>query len=193
MKRILLFAFVIALVIPTVAQPTLDLGLKGGVNFSKISFDSKDYTSESVVKSHIGAFGRIGWDRVFIQPELYFSGKGGDVTSDPASTMTSFDYTTFDIPLLLGVKVIKGKVLDVHLVGGPVFSSVTKDEISNGEIFDESYYRKSYMGVQYGVGVDVLFLTLDARIENGLSNFYSQNNNGAANNTFMVSVGIKIL
>ena len=70
----LIFLFV---TVSLFAQLKFDLGIKGGVNFSKVGFDADDYTAESITKSHFGAFGRIGWDRVFIQPEFYFSGKGG--------------------------------------------------------------------------------------------------------------------
>jgi len=193
MKRFVFIAFAIIVAASVEAQPKIDLGLKGGVNFSKISLDIDDYSAESVTKSHIGVFGRVGWDRVFIQPELYFSGKGGDVTSDLAGTVASFNYKTFDVPVLLGFRIIKGKLLDLHLVGGPVFSKITKDDITGGDIFDESYYNKNYMGVQYGIGIDVLMFTIDARMENGLGKFYTQNSNSAKNNAFMLSVGFKIL
>jgi hypothetical protein len=193
MKRLIVLAFAIVLLTSVVAQPKLDLGIKGGVNFSKISLNMDDYSSESVTKSHIGVFGRVGWDRVFIQPELYFSGKGGDVTSDISSTMASFNYKTFDVPVLLGFRLIKGKLLDFHVIGGPVFNSITKDDVSGGADFDDSFYKDRYTSIQYGVGVDVLFITVDARMENGLGEFYTQEGKSAKNNAFMLSVGFKIL
>lgn len=193
MKRLLTIILVMGLAITAVAQPKLDLGLKGGVNFSKLSFDMDDYSAESVTKSHFGAFARIGWDRLFIQPELYFSGKGGDVTSDVASTMASFDYSTFDVPVLLGYRIIKGKALDIHLIGGPVWSNITKEDIKGGDVFEDSFYKDRYMSIQYGVGVDVLFMTIDARMENGLSEIYSMDGESFKNNAFMLSIGFKIL
>lgn len=193
MKRLIFLAIALVVMVSAMAQPKLDLGIKGGVNFSKISLDLDDYSSESVTKSHIGVFGRVGWDRFFIQPELYFSGKGGDVTSDISSTVASFDYKTFDVPVLLGFRVIKGKLLDLHLIGGPVFSSITKDDVSGGAIFDDSFYKDRYMSIQYGIGVDVLFITVDARMENGLGEFYTQEGSSVKNNAFMLSVGFKIL
>lgn len=175
------------------AQPTFDLGLKGGANFSKLSFNLEDYNSEAVVKTHFGAFARIGWNRVFIQPEVYFSGKGGDLKSGINSLVTSFDYSTVDVPVLLGINIIKGKVFNLHAVGGPVFSGITASSVKDGNMFDNSFYRNHYFGVQYGVGIDVLFLTFDARMENGLNEFYtSQMSSDMKNNTFMLSVGFKL-
>lgn len=175
------------------AQAVFDLGIKGGANFSKISLDVSDYNSESVVKTHFGAFGRIGWDRIFIQPEVYFSGKGGDITSSALTAVTSFNYKTVDVPVLLGLKITKSKLFGLHVVGGPVFSKITKTDVSNDEVFHSDFYKNHYFGIQYGLGVDVLFLTFDARMENALNDFYSQSGNGGKNSTFMLSLGFKFL
>jgi hypothetical protein len=94
---------------------------------------------------------------------------------------------------LLGIRAIKGKIFDVQLVAGPVFSNITSKEISSDEVFDSSFYSNHYFGFQYGIGVDVLFLTLHARMENGLGDFYTQGEKSAKNNTFMVSLGFKFL
>ncbi len=191
-KRIILLLCASFFVLSLKAQPTIDLGLKGGANFCKISFDLEDYSSETALKTHFGAFGRFGWNRVFIQPEVYFSGKGGDVKS-VSNVVTSFDFKTVDIPVLLGVKLIKGKVFDLHVVGGPVFSGITKKHVDDKGIFEKQYYEDHYFGIQYGVGVDVLFFTFDARMENGLNQFYNQLSSDMKSNTFMLSVGFKLL
>jgi hypothetical protein len=175
------------------AQPKFDLGLKGGVNFSKVSLSADDYTAESVTKTHFGAFGRIGWNRVFIQPELYFSGKGGDIASDITGTLTSFDFSTFDVPVLLGFSVVKSEILNIHLLAGPVFSNISKSDVSGGGIYDESLYTDRYTSIQYGLGIDVWFICLSARMENGLGSFYKQNSNEIKNNALMLSVGFKFL
>ena len=194
MKKLMLSIFFLVLTISLFAQMKFDLGIKGGVNFSKISFDANDYSAESVTKSHFGAFARVGWSRVFIQPEFYFSGKGGDVTSDVMSTMTSFDYTSMDIPVLLGFRVIKGKAFDLHIVAGPVFSIITSEDINSDELLNQSFYEDNYVGIQYGLGFDVLFLSFDARMENGLGDMYSQpGTTSGKNQTFMLSVGFKFL
>lgn len=194
MKKLILSAFFLVLAVSLFAQVKFDLGVKGGVNFSKVSFDADDYSAESVTKSHFGVFGRIGWDRIFIQPEFYFSGKGGVVTSDLTSTMTSFNYKSMDIPVLLGIRVIKGKIFDLHVVGGPVFSSISSEEINGSNLLDKMFYEDNYFGIQYGLGIDVLFLTFDARMENGIGKLYSDPTFAVAgkNQTFMLSVGFKI-
>jgi hypothetical protein len=192
MKKLLVIAFVFGITIPVIAQPKFDLGLKGGINSSKLSLNLDDYNSESVTKSHFGAFGRIGWSRIFIQPEIYVSGKGGDLTSDVGNMITSFDYNTVDIPVLLGFRILKGKSLDLHLLAGPVWSNITKEDVEGGDVFNDSYYTDRYMSIQYGLGIDVWFMTFDARMENGLEEIYSMNGESFKNNTFLLSVGFKI-
>ena len=193
MRKLLITGWFLLLAVSLLAQVKFDLGLKAGINFSKISFDIQDYAAESVTKSHFGAFTRIGYGRIFLQPEFYFSGKGGDVTSDLISTVTSFDYKTMDIPVLLGFRLIKGKTIGLHLVAGPVFSNITSKDVKGSSVVDNKFYKNNYMGIQYGLGVDIWFITLDARMENGLGDFYSQPEASGKNQTFMLSVGFKIL
>lgn len=174
------------------AQPVFDLGLKGGVNYSNLYYDTDDYTSDAIIKSHMGVFSRIGWGRVFIQPEAYFSGKGGDLTSNMYNTITSFDYKSVDVPVLLGVKLINGESVSLHAVAGPVFSGITSEDVTESNLFNNDFYKSHYFSMQYGVGLDVLFLTLDARFEQGINNLYSHTNFAVSNRTFMVSLGFKI-
>jgi hypothetical protein len=191
MRKLLLSLGFMILTVSLTAQVKFDLGLKGGVNFSKISFDIKDYSAESVTKSHFGAFARIGYNRIFVQPEFYFSGKGGDVITGFESTITSFDFKTMDIPVLLGFSLIKGKLFDLHLVAGPVFSNIRSLEIDGSDLADK-FYKSNYMAIQYGLGIDIWRITLDARMENGLGEFYKQPDLSGKNQTFMLSAGFKI-
>ena len=194
MKKLFVSLCIVFLTSQLMAQPTFNLGVKGGVNFSKMSFDKKDYNSDAVVKSHIGAFARFGLGNVFIQPEAYYSGKGGDVTSDVNNTISSFDYSTIDVPVLLGFYLLNGEKFDLYALAGPVFSGITTKSIDKGDAFDKEFYKSHYFNVQYGLGIDFLFLTLGARFENGLNNVYKQQNGGFdfKNQNFMVYVGLKI-
>ena len=192
MKKIVIPILFLILATSLSAQPTIDVGLKAGINSSKMSFDIDDYSSESILKAHFGAFGRVGWGRIFVQPEAYFSAKGGDLSTNIFQTATSFDYSTVDVPLLFGVKIIKGGAVDLHAVAGPVFSIITSNKIDGDDLISEEYYGDNYIGFQYGLGVDILFLTFDARMEHGSNNLYSHPDFDGKNSTFMLSVGFKI-
>lgn len=190
MKKIIVPILFILISFISYAQPKFDIGIKGGFNTSKIYLDIDDYNSETITKYHVGAFGRIGWNRVFIQPEVYFSKKGGDVDLNVFNTVSSFDFNTVDVPVLLGIDIIKGGPVDFRFVVGPVFSFITKSEVS-GELSKE-FFENHYVGLQYGLGIDVLFLTLDARMEHG-GKMYSDPSIQGRNSMFMLSIGFKIL
>jgi hypothetical protein len=177
------------------AQPKFDLGLKAGINNSKISFDIDDYNSESITKAHFGAFGRLGWGKIFVQPEIYYSSKGGnfDVNSGALDAVKSIDYSSVDVPVLLGFDLFKVSIVDVHILGGPLFSFVTSSSVSGDTDFSTKYIEDHYMGFQYGLGIDVWFLTFDARMEHGGKNLFSVPDVEGNNRTFMLTVGLKIL
>lgn len=191
MKQLVFSTLLFLMAVTIYAQPIFDLGIKAGINNSKISIDLDDYNSESIVKAHVGAFSRIGWGRIFVQPEFYFSAKGGDLNSNVIETATSFDYNTVDVPVLFGFKIIKGGTVGLHATLGPVFSFITSAN-AEGEFSDE-YFADNYVGVQYGLGIDILFLTFDARMEHAGNSLYQHPDFDSKNQMFMLSVGFKFL
>ena len=72
-------------------------------------------------------------------------------------------------PLLFGYKLINGSSFDLRLMAGPVFSFVTDADYPTelDPYLNEDFFNEHVWGLQYGVGVDVLFMTLDARFEHG--------------------------
>ena len=77
-------------------------------------------------------------------------------------------------------------------MAGPVFSFLI-DKSVKGQ-FTEDNLKNSFFGWQYGVGVDFLFLTLDARKESFSNNLYSAPNLdfNTKNGTFVISLGLKL-
>lgn len=192
MKRLLIIGFLFVFATAVSAQPVIDIGLKAGINTSKISVKLEDYNSDNITKMHIGAFGRIGWNKIYLQPEVYFTKKGGEFSSNVFDVAGEFDYSAVDVPLLLGFRLLDAKAFKLHLIAGPVFGFVTKSDLKGDNEFDPQYFNNHYTGLQYGAGVDVLFLTVDLRMEH--SNIvYDHPDFDGKNTTFMVTVGFKIL
>ena len=73
MKRLFFVSIFTLATFILAAQPDLDLGIKAGLTNSEFSVSRENYTSESIQSYHVGAFGRVGWGRVFLQPEAYFN------------------------------------------------------------------------------------------------------------------------
>lgn len=200
MKKLLFVAALMLAVITGFSQPVFDLGFKAGVHSSKLDLGgSLDLNSESITKMHWGAFARVGLGRVYLQPEVYFSKKGSDISYDDPSDIIDlaggFDYGNVDVPLLLGYKLVKGKVFDIRAMAGPVFSFITDADYPKelDPYLKDEFFEDHLVGIQYGLGVDVLFLTLDARMEHA-GKFYDDPNliNGKGN-SFIVTLGFKIL
>ncbi len=177
------------------AQDFFDLGPKVGMNTSKISTHMADYNPETVSSYQFGAFARINLGRLYIQPEAYSNSKKGKVIKLDnlgISTVNSFNLKTVDVPVLLGLKIIDQKALNLRVLAGPTFSFVT-DESVKGQLTEDNL-KNSFFGWQYGVGVDFLFLSLDIRKESFSNNLYDTPNFDfdTKKGTFVVSLGMKL-
>jgi hypothetical protein len=194
MKKIIFSIIILMISFSLSAQVVFDLGLKGGFSNSKVTANLNEINSESILKYHIGAFGRLGYNRIFLQPEVYYSAKGGELEGNAIDVTSRFDFNTLDIPVLLGVKLIDGEKANLRIMAGPVFSILTSNKIEGDDILDRDYYEDNYYGYQYGLGADIFGFTIDARIEHGANKFYQQADEefNLKNNTFMISVGFKI-
>jgi hypothetical protein len=191
MKHLVILGIILFFAVSLTAQPIIDVGVKAGINKSKIS-DYKDFSSESVLKSHFGAFVRLGYGRLYVQPEAYYSAKGADFKSGIEHSISKFNFKNVDVPILLGVKVLKGGIANVRVMGGPVFSFITSKNVKGDTGFTKDYFKDHYFGFQYGLGVDVWKFFLDARFEQSTGNFYKNPDFSSKNRTFLVTAGIKI-
>ncbi|HPF51593.1 MAG TPA: porin family protein [Draconibacterium sp.] len=191
MKRLLILITILSLSVAVSAQKAIfDIGIKGGINSSKVSLKPNDYNESNILKMHFGAFARLGFGSVFVQPEAYFTKKGGEF-HDVIDLAGDFNYSAVDVPVLLGVNLMKGTNFNLHVMGGPVFGYITKDDVDYAN-FDQQFFKDHYVGLQYGAGIDVYMVTLDFRFENGNTVYKSDMVKGK-NATFMVSLGIKLL
>jgi len=198
MKKTFIFLFMLLFSGALLAQPIFNAGLKAGLNNSKVTFRTSEFTSESVTRAHFGAFARLGWGMLYIQPEAYYIAKGGRVIDPDASAIervTRFDFNNIDVPILLGIRILDGEMANLRAMAGPVFSLMLSKKIEPEDLLDRQFYNDNYYGFQYGLGVDFRNLFLDARMEHGTSRLYQQPLEGinGRNQTFMITFGLKIL
>jgi hypothetical protein len=165
MKKYVLSAILlVAVSISTKAQ--FSLGVKGGVNYSKISTDNVNSTS--VAGYQAGLFARFGGG-FYVQPELYLSSKGGKFDSNANGTnyTGNVKFTTLNVPLLLGGS-FGAKNLNFRVMAGPIYSYLMdkKENFSAnfaGAYADFGNYKNSTLGYQAGAGVDIGPITTDLR------------------------------
>lgn len=209
MKKNLLFSTVCALVclMPalTFAQG-FQIGVKGGVNLSKLSFGNfvstgtnangspsvsvdgqtfRNSLSASLANktgTSFGIYTRFG-SNLFVQPELLYSTRAGsfNILRNGVSESVTVKSTSFDVPVLLG---IKGG--PIRVMAGPVVSFRIDDNQRLGEALNlytkgtlNDAWSKAYYSYQVGGGLDLGSLGIDVRYEGNLSDIAQINDSGA--------------
>lgn len=189
-KYLLSLALLIAVSISAKAQ--FSLGIKGGVNFSKINSDNFD---ESTVTGYdAGLFARFGssW---YVQPEVYVGSKGSNfhAVTNNVSYNGKVKFTTLNVPLLIG-KSFGASTLNFRIMAGPVYSYLMNKNENFSANFNNAYhdfgnYNNSTLGYQAGAGIDIGPITADVRYEGGLTKVNS--NYGQRQNLWDLSLGFK--
>ncbi len=193
MKTIVIILLFTSFLLPATAQSPINLGLKGGINSTKLTSNLSEYDEESINKFHAGAFLRVNLGNIYVQPEAYFNSKGGELKKS-GGVVNSFDLKTVDVPVLLGVNVIKKGPLAVRANAGPVFSFVTDKGFDGDETeFNKDYIEDNFFGWQYGVGADFMMFTLDVRMENNSGKLYKGPDLESKSKSFVISLGLKLL
>ncbi|MBD2756009.1 porin family protein [Spirosoma validum] len=196
MKKNLLFVALTLLPALTFAQSGFQIGIKGGVNLSKLTFGDFVKTStnpngspsvgvdgqtfrdnlrdsfDSKTGTSFGIYARFGRN-LFIQPELLYSTRAGSfgIIRNGQTESVTVKTTSFDVPLLLG---IKGG--PIRVVAGPVISLRVDDNQRLGQALSQytsgtlnDAWSKAYYGYQVGGGLDLGPLGLDVRYQGNVS------------------------
>jgi hypothetical protein len=160
-KYVLSLALLIVVSISAKAQ--FSLGIKGGVNYSKINSDN--LRSSSVAGYQAGLFARVG-SGFYVQPEVYLSSSGGKFDSNDNTYSGKVTFTNLNVPVLLGLR-FGPKNLNFRLMAGPEYISVLNQNQNLSANFNTAYnnfgnaYKKSMLGYQAGAGVDLGAATVD--------------------------------
>lgn len=209
MKKFIVILFVLLVSIPAFSQ--IKFGLKAGVSTTSLSMPTiktissgtTSFTVDALTAAkygfHGGAFVRLTFFGIYIQPELLFSTRTNEYTVTNVQTSTSIvakqTFNKLDIPVMLGLK-----LGPIRLNAGPAASLLINspnDLISNSDY--KSRYSKMTIGYQAGLGFDLLnFLTFDLRYEGSLKKYQNQIQNLAGTkynlddrpNAFLFSVGL---
>jgi hypothetical protein len=210
MKKFIILLLIVFLS-AEVSNAQFAFGLKLGYNASKLS-SSIDSIKASVNSGfHAGAFLRFG-KRVYLQPEAYYTFSGGTYENNVAGTLDNWKQKvtigTLDVPVLIGFKIIKSKVLEWRIMVGPEVSFLVNSKVKDfndvtGPLKTSDINSVNWYG-QAGTGIDILFLTLDIRYQFGLNTVINDVTKtvgtttttypvNAKNNLFLVSLGFKIL
>jgi hypothetical protein len=197
MKKTLLIAILVMFATVLVQGQKVNFGPKIGYSASKLSTNLPDVTESLKHNFMAGLFLRIG-NKLYIQPELMYHSRGGVL--DSAGYVQTVVFKNLEIPVMVGFKLLDLKVFNLRFMGGPVASFALNKDISVSDLvqdpFDEADFKNVLWGLDVGLGVDVLFLSLDVRYEFGLNNVYITPDGGQSydmkNNLWTVGLGFKL-
>ncbi len=196
MKRTILLSCLIAFTsITAFAQlPNFTLGIKGGINVSKLNSDFLQ--EENRLGYQVGAWARLGGMGLYLQPEAYLGSKGSDFKFSQEGNEVATDgkvkFTTLDVPLLLGTK-IGPQNFNVRFMAGPVISFIIDDKSTFQNVTQQfNDYKNQTWAAQAGAGIDFGNLSIDARYEAGLSNISKNDQFDQKQNLWHISLGYKI-
>lgn len=209
MKKLFALLIVVLLALPAFSQ--FKFGLKAGVSTTSltmptvktISSGTTSFTVDALTDAkygfHGGAFMRLTFFGIYLQPEFLFTTRTNEYTVRNIQTSNSIvvkqNFNKFDIPVMLGFK-----LGPLRVNGGPVGSFLINtpgDLIDNPDF--ENRYSKMTVGYQAGLGFDLLnFLTFDLRYEGSLKKYQNQIQNITGTtfnlddrpNAFLFSLGI---
>jgi Outer membrane protein beta-barrel domain len=203
-------------------QAQFHLGIMAGYNSSLTLSNIGDVTNGTYNLNnvgnevwndfHAGLFARIPFGKViYVQPELLYSiqkknftlgipdiiSGGSNITVDRFAT-----FNTVDVPILVGAKLLDLKIINLRAFAGPMlrFDAGSFQNLTSGSTFDTknlvNEVQKANLGLEAGIGVDVLMFALDLRY-NLIADMYKNPLSASTltsipANTIVVSLGWKI-
>lgn len=151
--------------------PRLDAGGLPVLSGGQVVYDFLQQNDSRTLGITGGLFARFG-RKIYIQPEVLFSVKGGkfDIIRQGLETQSIHaKIGTIDLPVLLGVRLGPLRINAGPMASLPVLDGNLKTTFAEytKQPFSETT-KKAQMGYQAGVGLSLLGLQLDLRYEGSL-------------------------
>lgn len=171
-----------------------NIGAKIGLNYSQLKMDNLVLpsigTTITTFKENsqfatgflVGGFAKVKFSSFYVQPELYFSMKGGSfekikeqggiVGVSTVPEKIDVQTTGFDVPILLGYQVAffrfnLGPVASFNISSLDAFK--TAIEVQGATVQSSDAVKTAIWGYQVGVGADFNKFTVDLRYEGNFS------------------------
>lgn len=201
-KTLFMLAALLMLGSTVFAGVDFGIGPKVGYQTATLSYQKADIKAGFANHFTVGLFGRVGFGRLYVQPEvLYFKTSNlFDMEINGTGTNNWFNIPTgadvnltlnamnIQVPVLVGVKIIETDLITLRAQAGPtanfvinskpVVSYTTGEGVTNElpeEASDWVDTQSIAWGLQGGVGADVLGkITLDINYNFGLTKVFNK-------------------
>lgn len=196
MKKLL---FTIAMMSMTLAAFSQDfsIGPKVGISQSKLDLSKENFESgDARFGYHVGLFGRVGFGGFFVQPEILYTQTKAQFSFDEMGSSSSSEYESsfnrLDVPIMVGFKLFNL----LRLQAGPIASFDVNSELKDaGNDVSNADFKKSTIGYQAGLGLDIGNLIIDAKYESSLGNISDNVGNFETDhrlNQWILSLGFRL-
>lgn len=188
-------ALSLALLFALPATAQIQLNPKAGLNFSGVDARLQDIRAEARVGWNAGLDFRMGQGAVHLQPGLHyynFTARLMQEVSSPNDVELEDETTiqSLKLPVNLGLRLTgEGGLLNLHARGGITPTYILGVDEKPGFAFNKDDLNNFTWGANIGLGMDFLFLTVDANYEIGLTDFFANAEGG--NNVFSLSLGLR--
>src|SRR5690606_36532708 len=174
------------------------LGPKIGLSQGNVEVNGNGFSKgDSKMGYHVGLFARLGGNALILQPEVLYTNTGGEFKEVQGTNEVNYEasFNRLDVPVMVGLKLADF----FRIQAGPVASFMLNSELKqDGVGFRSSTmpdYKKSTLGYQAGIGVDVGNMILDLKYEGPLGKV-SENIAGLTTdqrqNQLILSLGIRL-
>jgi hypothetical protein len=170
-----------------VSNAQFRLGIKGGYNGATLA-GLKDQQGIKDVKTlsgyHAGLYGELKLSFLSVQAEAIYSAQGAKVV-DNTDTEYKVENNYVNIPV-----VAKVHLGPIFVLGGLQYGILTSSKIAGVKDDSGTFYKKSDMAIPVGVGVEIKKLTLEGRMNIGISNVNNvSDTESLANTVLQLSAG----
>jgi len=186
MKSLILSAFLLLCILPTLRSQNINIGIKGGLNIYNIHNDN-GAKYDNLTGFHIGLLGHIHLTRhLALQPEVVYSAQGAKYDALGETVKVKLGY--INVPLLLQYMFDNGFRMQVGPQIG--FLLKAKTETNDNDIDIKSNLKSTDLGLAMGLGyiVPSSGFGIDARYNLGLSNINENSSTNSMNRGFQFGV-----
>lgn len=171
---VLVFFFAVIQISTAQEKSEYKLGFKGGVNFTNVG-TTTGVSNKSLTGVHFGLFAKLPITNSFaVQPELYFTTKGGELTYQNVVVdgTAKFNLNYIEVPVLAVFKIFPGFNFQVGPYASYLVSSKVKNVNQVSFNFEDNIqsgdFNKFDTGLMAGFGIDVKSVEIGVRYNFGL-------------------------
>ena len=165
-RKLLLLSVLTIFCTTAKAGDLIEFGAKGGLNvtnvkLSRSAFENMSFMTDANLGYHFGLVARLNLVGVHVQPEINYNWNRYKLTSvdnTAAVNSTNVKYSTVEVPVLVGLK-----LLFLRVQAGPVFNLMNRTSTSPNSVIRSLSMLRPSMGYAVGLGIDFMKITFDVR------------------------------